>query len=81
MLERAASHQRLYTNHKSGTSGNQDCTFSTIKRATSRESDSLTPKQLSIMWQIGLKTAKNTILATTHKCIRSTGTLTRTDKS
>ena len=51
---------------------------------TLRESDSLIPEQLIIMWQIGLKTAKNTILATTHKYIRSTGMLTRrfkTDKS
>ena len=37
-----------------------------------------------MMWQIGLKTAKNTINATTHKCIRSTGLLSKrfkTDKS
>ena len=55
-----------------------------INRVTSRKSDSLTPEQLSGMWQIGLKTAKNTILTTTHKCIRSTQMLTRrfkTDKS
>ena len=55
-----------------------------IKRVISRESDSLTPEQLNVLWQIRLKTAKNAILATTHKCIRSTRMLTRrfkTDKS
>ena len=68
----------------SKTNVNQEYNFSTIKTVTFRESASLTPEQLSVMWQIGLKTAKNTILVTTHKCIRSTGMLTRrfqTDKS
>ena len=53
-------------------------------RSKLRDSNSLSPEQLSRMWQIALKTAKNSILATTHKCIRSTGMLARrfkTDKS
>ena len=44
----------------------------------------MTPESISVTWQIGLKTAKNTIQATTHKCIRSTGLLSKrfkTDKS
>ena len=84
MLERAKFRQLLYTTPNSEKEIYQDCTFTTVKRVTSRECDSLTPEQLSIMWQIGLKTAKNTILATTHRCIRSPGILTRrfkTDKS
>ena len=84
VIERAASHQLLHTNHHSNMAICQDYNFSTIKGVSSRERDLLTPEQLSIMWQIGLKTAKNTILATTHKCICSTGMLTsrfKTDKS
>ena len=78
------SHQLLHTICNSKTKINQECDFSTIKRVTFRESDSLTPEHLSVMWQIGLKTAKNTILASTHECIRSTEMLTRrvkTDKA
>ena len=84
MLERAKLHQLLYTTPNSETKINHNCTFSTLKRVTSRESDSLTPEQLSIMWQIGLKTAKNTILVTMHRCIQSARMLIRrfkTDKS
>ena len=84
IVERAAAHQLLHTTCHSDIGINQDCNFSTINGVSSRESVSLTPEQVSIMWQIGLKTAKNIILATTHKCIRSTKMLTRrlkTDKS
>ena len=59
-------------------------TFVTLKKVTSREHNSLSPERLSAIWLIGLKTAKNTIHATTHKCICSTGMLSRrfkTDKS
>ena len=58
--------------------------FTTLNRLSLRESNSLSPEQLSRMWQKGLKMAKNTILVTTHKCIHSTGILARkfkTDKS
>ena len=50
----------------------------------SKTSNSLTPENLSKLWGIGLKTAKRTIDATTHQCIRSTGLLSKrfkTDKS
>ena len=77
MSKKAISHQLLHTICDSKINVNQECNFSTIKWVTFRESDSSTPEQLSVMWHIGLKTAKNTILATRHKCIRSTGMLTR----
>ena len=58
--------------------------FRTLGALKSQQVNSLTPETLSMMWQIGLKTAKSTINATTHKCIRSTGLLSKrfkTDKS
>ena len=58
--------------------------FRTLGALKSQQVDSLTPETLSMMWHIGLKTAKNTINSTTHKCIRSTGLLSKrfkTDKS
>ena len=58
--------------------------FTTLRKISLRESNSLSPEELSRMWQIGLKMAKGTILATTHKYIRATGILARrfnTDKS
>ena len=55
--------------------------FITLNRVSLRESYLLSPEQLSRMWQIGLKTAKNTILATTHKYIRSTEMLVRRFKT
>ena len=50
MREGAISHQLLFTICNSKTSINQECNFSTIKRVTFRESDSLTSEQLSVMW-------------------------------
>ena len=44
----------------------------------------MTPEELSRKWGIGLSTAVRTLKATTHKCIRTTGLLTkrfRTDKA
>jgi len=44
----------------------------------------LTPAELSQLWHIGLSTARRTLHATTHKCIRTTGLLTKrfkTDRS
>ena len=82
--ERAVSHQLLHTLGEDTIQNHNGSGLSTINRVTLRESVTLTPEQLSVMWQIGLRTAKDTILATTQKCIRSTGTLSRrfkTDKS
>ena len=53
---------------------NNDDYFS-ISALRSNSSNTLTVEQLSSMWNIGLKTAERTILATTHKIIRTTGLL------
>ena len=53
------------------------------KIATSRK-DTLNADQLAKLWNIGLRTAKRTITATSHQCLRTTGKLTRrfrTDKA
>ena len=50
----------------------------------SKSSSSLSPEKLSKLWHIGLKTAENTIKATTHQCVCTTGLLTKrfkTDKA
>ena len=52
-------------------------TFHSIDAIQSKFKPSITPEYLSKLWNIGLQTAKRTLLATTHKCIRTTGTLTR----
>lgn len=44
----------------------------------------ITPEKLSKLWFIGLKTAERTLKATTYKCTRTTGLLSKrfkTDKS
>ena len=84
LKERSGSHQILYTRYNRVEEPSEEITFSALTRVSLRESNSLSPVELSIMWQIGLKTAKNIILATTHKCIHSTSTLAlrfKTDKS
>ena len=58
--------------------------FRTVDAIKSAAKDTLLPEDLSKMWNIGLATASRTLKATTHKCIRTTGLLTkrfRTDKS
>ena len=58
--------------------------ISTVSKLTSRREDSITPEFLSKHLNIGLATAKRTLQATTHQCVRSTGLLTKrfkTDKS
>lgn len=62
----------------------RDETFTTVQAIKSSKKDSLTPEELSKKWSIGLNTAAATINATTHKCIRTTGLLSkrfRTDKA
>ena len=84
LMERASSHQILHMKQIGARKPHNQLIFTILRGVSSRESNSLTPEQLSRIWQIGLKTAKNTILATTHKCIRSTGMQARrfkTDKS
>ena len=61
-----------------------DNTTSNIKAVASKQSEKLTPEQLAKKWGIGLKTAKRTLLATTHRCVKTVGDLTRrfrTDKT
>ena len=55
-----------------------------VSSIKSKYSPSLTPKELSKLWRVGLKTAQRTLLATTHKCMRTTGLLAKrfkTDKA
>ena len=81
LMKRASSHQILYMKHIGAERSHNQMVFTTLSRVSLRESNSLSPEQLSRMWQIGLKMAKNTILTTTHKCIRSTGMLARRCKT
>ena len=57
------------------------CSFSNM---SSTSTDAITPEMLCSQLHIGLETAKRTLLATTHKYIRTTGLLARryrTDKA
>ena len=58
--------------------------YISINAIKSNKQNTLTPERLSQMWNIGLHTAARTLQASTHKCIRTTGMLSRrykTDKS
>jgi hypothetical protein len=58
--------------------------YQSIHAFKSKKKDTLAPEDLAKLWGIGLKTAKRTLLATTHECIRTVGDLTRrfrTDKA
>lgn len=55
-----------------------------IYATTFTSKSSITPEELSKKWFIGLKTAERTLKATTYKCIRTTGLLSKrfkTDKA
>ena len=80
-MERVSSHQILYIKQIGIEKSHNQIVFTTLSRVSLRESNSISPEQLSRMWQIGLKTAKKTILATTHKLIRSIGMLSRRFKT
>ena len=59
-------------------------TNSTVHSMQSSSRSILTPMELSKLWGIGLATAKRTLKASTHRCIRKVGDLTRrfrTDKA
>ena len=65
-------------------SNDEEEIYQSIHTFTSNKKDSLMPEDLAKLWGIGLKTAKRTLLATTHECIRTVGDLTRrfrTDKA
>ena len=78
LIERASSHQILYMKQTEIEESNNQAT---LYRISLRESNSISPEQLSRMWQISLKMAKKTVLATTQKCIRSTRILSRRFKT
>ena len=81
--ERSSSHQLLYS-IRQGERITSNLSFRTLGAFRSRQTYSLIPESLSMMWQISLKTAKNNTQATTQKCIRSIGLLAKrfkTDKS
>ena len=62
----------------------EEAGFSTVGSFSTRKHDSLTAEDLSRLWCIGLKTARRTLLATTHQCLRTAGVLSRrfrTDKA
>ena len=55
-----------------------------ISAIASRKSDTISAEDLVRLWGIGLATAKRTVQATTHQCLRTVGTLRRrfrTDKA
>ena len=59
-------------------------TYVSISAINSRRTNTVSAEELSRKWNIGLKTASRTLQATTHKCIRTTGLLSKrfkTDKA
>ena len=62
----------------------EDLQYRSTNAGTSKLSDKLTPEKLAAKWGIGIKTAKRTLKATTHRCIKTVGDLMwrfRTDKA
>ncbi len=58
--------------------------YRSTNAVASRSKEKLSPEELASKWGIGIKTAKRTLKATTHRCIRTVGDLTRrfrTDKA
>ena len=52
-----------------------------IKAIKSKNNPSIGPEDISRLWGIGLRTAKCTLAATTHECIRTTGLLSKRFKT
>jgi hypothetical protein len=58
--------------------------YHSIFAINSKQRNTLSPEELSRLWGIGLKTARRTLTATTHRCVKTVGELTRrfrTDKA
>ena len=58
--------------------------FRIVKAVSAKQKNMLSPEELSKLWRIGLKAARRTLKATSHKCICTAGNLTRrfkTDKA
>jgi len=66
------------------TEGSDEPEYRSTYALGSNATNTLTPEDLSKLWGIGIKTARRTLKATTHRCIRTVGDLTRrfrTDKA
>jgi hypothetical protein len=66
------------------TSSQDTFSYRSLSSMKTSKNDTLSPEALAKLWGIGLKTARKTLLATEHKCIRTVGDLTRrfrTDKA
>ena len=62
----------------------EDIQYRSVNAVASKSYEKLTPEELAKKWGIGIKTAKRTLKATTHRCIKTVGDLTRrfrTDKA
>ena len=80
LQERITLHYLLHTKTK-GKKKSEEENYLSINAVDFRHKDVLTPESLSKLWNIGLKIAKSTILATTYKCIPSTGLLKKKFKT
>ena len=61
-----------------------DAVVANFSAVDTKHQSTLSPSELSRMWNVGLATARRTLHATTHKCYRTTGLLAkrfRTDKA
>ena len=63
------------------TSKNGEPDFWSVEAVIAKRKDTLSPEDLSRLWRIGLKAARRTLKATSHKCIRTTGNLMRRFKT
>ncbi len=60
-----------------------DNEYHSISAINTKQHNTLTPEELSRLWGIGLKNARRTLAATSHRCVKTVGELTRrfrTDK-
>ena len=72
-------HRELYSDV---TTASDD--YRSLSALRSTAGNTITPEDLARLWGIGLKTAQRTLLATTHRCVKTVGQLTRrfrTDKA
>ena len=63
------------------TSKNGEANFRSVEAVTACRKDMLSPEDLAKLWRIGLKAARRTLKATSHKCIRTPGNLMRRFKT
>ena len=73
-------HEELYVSIVSQVHVDYDFSQQEVRIASAiatRKKDKLTPEELMRLWGIGLSTAKRTLKATTHQCLRSVETIRR----